>query len=128
LLREATALEVVTPVVRIPWWWRIMNGPRSTLVMCYHRHTAVARRHLSGDCIAAVTHIERAVVQSYLVLDDGVLDDAEIGAPVFVDIKCQLAEEFGVVHGSFVLAHPDGYVALHRIGLDPTVVLAAVAA
>jgi hypothetical protein len=48
--------------------------------MCYHRRTADARRHLSGDCIAAVTDIDRAVVQPYLVLDEGVLDDAEIGA------------------------------------------------
>jgi hypothetical protein len=48
-------------------------------------------------------------------------------APVFVDIKCQLAEEFGAVHGSVVPARPDGYVALHRISLDPTVVSAALA-
>jgi hypothetical protein len=57
-----------------------------------------------------------------LVIDEGVLDDADIGAPVFVDVAGQFAAKLGAIHGSVLLARPDGYLATHRVGFDQSVV------
>jgi hypothetical protein len=52
------------------------------------------------------------------VLDEGVVDETDIGAPVFVDIAGEFADKLGAAHGSVLMARPDGYLAAHQTGFD----------
>jgi hypothetical protein len=65
--------------------------------------------------VAAVADAAGDRVRSYVVLDEGVLDQSEVAAGVFVDITRRFAEKFGTVHGSMLLIRPDGYLAMHCV-------------
>jgi hypothetical protein len=77
---------------------------------------------------AADDHYRRWVVRCWsnyldcVVLDEGVLDDAAVGAAVFVDFTGRFAERLGTIHGTVLAARADGYVASHQtrfaLGLD----------
>ena len=68
----------------------------------------------------------RSVIEGYgeavrprVVLDEGLPEAADAGAPVLIDFKGQFRDKLGAEHGSVLLVRPDGYVAFHRKGFDP---------
>ncbi|WP_276822087.1 FAD-dependent monooxygenase [Mycolicibacterium mageritense] len=64
-------------------------------------------------------------VRAYVVLDEGVLDDADVDASVFVDITGGFKKKFGAIHRSVLLVRPDAYLAAHQVGLEARVALTA---
>ncbi|MGR6924457.1 FAD-dependent monooxygenase [[Actinomadura] parvosata] len=67
-------------------------------------------------------------VRPYVVLDEGVVDPVELGAPVLIDVKGRLARGFGVSHGAVVLVRPDGHLAaIEHGGIEPARMTGALA-
>jgi 2-polyprenyl-6-methoxyphenol hydroxylase-like FAD-dependent oxidoreductase len=103
------------PVLRL---YEVLRDPGYTLL-------AYATSDRVGPDRAAVTRLFDEVrgfaggrVRPHVVLDEGVLDQIEGAAGVFVDVTGRFAEKLGAVHGSVLLIRPDGYLALHRVGFD----------
>lgn len=61
-----------------------------------------------------------------VVIDEGLPEEARVGAEVLVDHKGQFASRLGAAHGSVLLMRPDGYLAFHRSGCRPEDVIAGV--
>lgn len=80
-------------------------------------HLAADHRRITA-LFAAVADTYGLAVRPHLVIDEGVLDPAEVGAPVFVDVAGQFRRKLGARHGSVLLIRPDGYLAAHDGGFD----------
>ncbi|KAB8189122.1 FAD-dependent oxidoreductase [Nonomuraea phyllanthi] len=87
---------------------------------------AADRRHIAG-LIAGVTQTYGPAVRPHLVVDEGVIDPTEMGAPVYVDVAGHFARKLGARHASVFLLRPDGYLAAHHTGLAPDQAVAALA-
>ena len=112
------------PYVRL---YELLREPNYTLF------TFVSATHLRADR-EVLTNLVRSVNEGYLetvrprvVLDEGVPEAADVGAPVLVDFKGQFRGKLGVRHGNVLLVRPDGYVAFHRKGFDPKALSVALA-
>ena len=83
------------------------------------RYWCVSRRRLVTDRkrIAAlvnwVTAASAESVRPIVVLDEGVPGAAGLGEGTLVDFKGQVRRKLGAVHGSLLLARPDGYLSTH---------------
>lgn len=86
----------------------------------------VVRERLAA-LVQAVDEGYGAAVRSYVVLDEGVPEAADVGARTLVDFKGQFRDKVGARHGSVLLARPDGYVAFYGTGFKPWALSAALA-
>jgi 2-polyprenyl-6-methoxyphenol hydroxylase-like FAD-dependent oxidoreductase len=108
--------DVRRPYVRL---YELLREPNYTLF------ASVSATHLRADR-KALTNLVRSVKDGYgetvrprVILDEGVPEAADVGAPVLVDFKGQFRNTLGAGHGSVLLVRPDGYAAFHRKGFDP---------
>jgi 2-polyprenyl-6-methoxyphenol hydroxylase-like FAD-dependent oxidoreductase len=101
--------------------YEVMRQPGYTLVVCATADRITNARPQIDRLISDVGK-GGEYLQCVLVIDEGAIEDTEIGAPVLVDITRSFAKKMGTVHGSVVLIRPDGYIAAHRPDFDPAVI------
>jgi FAD binding domain len=105
--------------------YQVLREPGYTLFVYAKADGVEKDRARIVQLVQAANGVAGDWLRPRLVLDEGVLDDAEIGAPVYVDIADRFAGKLGARRGSVLLARPDGYLAAHRAGFDRAVLSAA---
>jgi 2-polyprenyl-6-methoxyphenol hydroxylase-like FAD-dependent oxidoreductase len=66
-----------------------------------------------------VKHYAGETIKSYIVFEQGSESLLlKIDATTFIDFKQQFRHKLGAQHGSILLVRPDGYLALHILGLQ----------
>ncbi|MEO3797387.1 FAD-dependent monooxygenase [Nonomuraea sp. B10E15] len=98
--------------------YEVLRDPGYGLFVYAEADHLVADRGRITALFAAVAGTYGVAVRPHLVIDEGVVDPAEMGAPVFVDVASQFARKLGARHGSVLLIRPDGYLAAHDRSFD----------
>lgn len=100
--------------------YEVMREPTPSLFVYVTAEGISADRGRIEQLIASLAD-RNGWMRPKLVLDEGVVGETDIGAPVFVDITRQFATKLGATHGSVLLARPDGYLASHHAGFDSAI-------
>jgi 2-polyprenyl-6-methoxyphenol hydroxylase-like FAD-dependent oxidoreductase len=107
--------------------YNLFREPGYLLLACVSFGRLTSDAGLIRDLMSAVAHRYAGAVRAYVILDEGVADEANVGAPVLVDFKGEFRRKLGTEHGSVLLVRPDGYLALHHKGFAPASLPASLA-
>ncbi|ESY09173.1 hypothetical protein X748_24260 [Mesorhizobium sp. LNJC386A00] len=80
------------------------------------------------EVLARVSDDNNGAVTPWVVLDEGLPQEAGVCAPVLVDFKGEFSRRLGAGHGSALLIRPDGYLAFHVRRFDPNEIITSIEA
>ena len=98
---------------------RLLREPGYSLFVFASARRLGADREPLAALVRSMIEGYGEAVRPRVVLDEGLPETADAGAPVLIDFKGQFRDKLGAGHGSVLLVRPDGYVAFHRKGFDP---------
>jgi 2-polyprenyl-6-methoxyphenol hydroxylase-like FAD-dependent oxidoreductase len=104
------------PYVRL---YELLREPGYTLFAFVSAARLRTDREYLAALVRSVNKGYGETVRPRVVLDEGIPEAADVGAPVLIDFKGQFRNTLGAEHGSALLVRPDGYAAFHRKGFDP---------